>query len=104
MCRWSFIITRYRNLVHDNRPSISTYVSADSIHTAGVVDNEADSEADSNDDTYQYLSSINQIYELIFQLLAMIIAQDPGRCLLIGRSLSQKLDRTFDPNRLSKAT
>ncbi|KAH3697234.1 hypothetical protein DPMN_084726 [Dreissena polymorpha] len=39
------------------------------MHTAGVVDKEADSEADFNNDTYKYLASINQIYELIFRTL-----------------------------------
>ncbi|KAH3803083.1 hypothetical protein DPMN_156783 [Dreissena polymorpha] len=40
-----------RNLVHDTSSSISNSVSADYLHIVGVVDNEADSEADSNDVT-----------------------------------------------------
>ncbi|KAH3865954.1 hypothetical protein DPMN_029002 [Dreissena polymorpha] len=67
-----------RNLVHDTRSSISNSVSADSLHTAGVVDNEADSEADSNDVTDQYLSSINWIYEMIFQNLCDDYCPRPG--------------------------
>ncbi|KAH3734165.1 hypothetical protein DPMN_040605 [Dreissena polymorpha] len=68
-----------RNLVHDTRSSISNSVYADSLHTAGVVDNEADSEADSSDVTAQYLSSINRIYEMIFQNLGYDYCPRPAK-------------------------
>ena len=80
---WSFIVPDTRNLVHDTRPSIFNSVSADSLHTAGVVDNEADSEADSNDDTDQILSSINRIYEMIFQNLGEYYCPRPAEIYLI---------------------
>ncbi|KAH3832088.1 hypothetical protein DPMN_105365 [Dreissena polymorpha] len=75
------------------------------MHTAGVVDNEADSEIDTNDDTDQYLLSINQIYELIFQTLGDDYCQRPAEMSTNSTIyIPEKIFGTFDPNRLSKAS
>ncbi|KAH3783315.1 hypothetical protein DPMN_161251 [Dreissena polymorpha] len=75
------------------------------MHTAGVVDNEADSEVDPNYDTDHYLSSINQINELIFQTLGDDYCPRPVEMSTnLTIFITEKLVHTFDPNRLSKAS
>ncbi len=84
---------------------ILTSVPADSIQTAGVVESEADSDAESNVETDQYLAPIGQIYELMFRTLGEDYCPRPAELSSNATiSVTEQLFRTFDPNRVIKST
>ncbi|KAH3696526.1 hypothetical protein DPMN_083991 [Dreissena polymorpha] len=87
--------------MQDNLTIIPNSVSTDSLHTAGVAESEPDSDADI--DTDQYLASIIQIYELMFQTLCEEYSSRPVEVSTNSTiSVTEQLVRTFDPNMVTK--
>ncbi|KAH3863862.1 hypothetical protein DPMN_026865 [Dreissena polymorpha] len=87
------------NLVQD----ILTSVPADSVHTADVVESKADSDAESNVETDQYLAPINEINELMFHILGEDYCPRPAELSSNATiSVTEQLFRTFNPNRVCK--
>ncbi|KAH3702839.1 hypothetical protein DPMN_077865 [Dreissena polymorpha] len=62
-------------------------------------------DSDADIDTDQYLVSINQIYELMFQTLGEDYCSRPVEVSTNSTiSVTEQLVRTFDPNRVTKAS
>ncbi|KAH3700422.1 hypothetical protein DPMN_075398 [Dreissena polymorpha] len=68
-----------------------------------VVDSEHESDADN--DTDHYLAPIHQMYELMFQTLGEEYCSRPVAVSANSTiSVTEQLVRTFDPNRVTKAS